>query len=446
MIKLVDRKNDNFHVEIINKPTTFKDFELEFMNEVYDSSKRTMLIGGKENYEKNDILEVFGKIYKILMARKIKSASIDIRSFSNEDLLQIVMGLILSKYTLKKAKEFNVELELICNDTTLDISEYVDLANNMNITKALINTPANQLTPQEFINYAKNLFKDNSTLKISVINDDEVKSKGMMGLFSVGMGSVNRPAMLVISYKPLPDNGEILGLIGKGVTFDTGGYSLKPHASMQTMKGDMGGAASILSVLKTIIDRKVQKNIVAIFPLCENRISDNSILPGDIITMYDGTTVEVLNTDAEGRLILADAVSYAIKDEKVTKIIDVATLTGAAIAAFGFTITPILSNNQAMWQELKKATSKTGEKFIRLPYYKEHEKLIESDMADLKNIGGPQCGIITAGLFIKHFAKDIPWMHFDIAGTNWNDKALYEYHQKGATGGVIPTIYYMLKG
>ena len=180
-------------------------------------------------------------------------------------------------------------------------------------------------------------------------------------------------------------------------------------------------------------------------PLCENRISRNSILPGDIITTYDGTTVEILNTDAEGRLILADAVSYVIAAEKATSIVEMATLTGAAVAAFGFTITPMLSNSDELCEKIQQSSQLTGEKFLRLPYFKEHEKMIESDIADLKNLGGPQCGSITAGLFIQKFAKDVPFLHLDVAGTHWNDSPMYEYQQKGATGNVISTIYYMIK-
>ncbi len=442
MIKIIKEKYNEFHVEIIKDTSQFKEFSLDFKADVYDIHNKTMIIGGKKEYDKEELLELFATIYKQLLKKKIIKASIDVNEFKKEDMIQVVMGLELANYNHKKTNP-EIEIGLMYNED-IEIGEYICLAKNINIAKHLSNSPANQITPKAIIEFAKDMTKD-FNVEVEVISDQDVKARGMMGLYSVGMGSVNRPELLILRYLPNKDEKTIQGLVGKGVTFDTGGYNLKPSNAIIGMQGDMGGAASVLAVFKTAIEQKVNKNIIAFIPLCENRISSDSLLPSDIITMYDGTTVEIGNTDAEGRLILGDAIAYAIKDEKVTSVLDMATLTGAAVGAFGNTITPTLTSSDAMMKKLEQASEITGEKFIRLPYYKEHQKMIESHVADLKNVGGPRCGVITAGLFLKHFAKDVDWMHLDIAGTHWNDSVMYDYHQKGATCGAVATVYFMVK-
>ncbi|WP_249030554.1 leucyl aminopeptidase family protein [Tannockella kyphosi] len=443
MIKINNKKNTDFLVEIID-PSSFKDFHLGFKSHVYDAKTKTISFAGKESYDNEELMELFARIYKTVEAMKLDAVSINILNFSSNQYYAIVMGLVLASYKLKEKDEVNIEITLITDSKKEAFEEYLIVASNMNFAKMLSNAPACNMTPQIFVDVATKALEGQANVSIDVILEEEIVQKGMGGLYGVGKGSANRPCMLVINYTPL-ENQAVFGLVGKGVTFDTGGYSLKPSASMVGMKSDMGGAASVLAVIKSAIEQKVQRNLVAIMPLCENRISDSSILPGDIISMYDGTTVEVLNTDAEGRLILADAVSYAINDKKVAGVIDMATLTGAAVAAFGHTITPILTNNDCLWEDLKSAYEFTQEKFISMPYYKEHYKMIESKMADLKNLGGKSCGVVTAGLFIEHFASSVPWMHFDIAGTHDVEAPLYEYQQAGCVSGAIPSVYYMIK-
>ena len=239
---------------------------------------------------------------------------------------------------------------------------------------------------------------------------------------------------------------QIFGLIGKGVTCDSGGYCLKPANSMLGIRGDMAGAASVIGSIYALAKNNIKTNVVAITPICENRISDSSLLPGDVISSYSGKTIEVLNTDAEGRLILADAVSYGIINEKITKVLDIATLTGAVVNLLGFSIGGVMCDNQELFNNFERAHNISGERYLRLPFYKEHKSMIESSIADIKNLGKSHCGTLTAGLFIREFAQGKPWIHIDIAGTAWVEPPIFEYQSKGATGAGVTTIYELCKG
>ena len=237
---------------------------------------------------------------------------------------------------------------------------------------------------------------------------------------------------------------EILGLVGKGLTYDSGGYSIKPTNGMDTMKSDMGGAAAVIGAMSIIAKRNLKINVVAVVAACENLINGSAYKPGEIIGSMAGKTIEVLNTDAEGRLTLADAMHYVIENEKATEVIDVATLTGAALVALGETTTAVVTNNSEFYQELKEASEYTGEKVWQLPAFDDYRKLIKSDIADLKNIGGRFAGTITAGLFIEEFVQNKPWLHLDIAGTAWTSSKS-EYGIKGGTGAPVSTLYELAK-
>ncbi len=237
---------------------------------------------------------------------------------------------------------------------------------------------------------------------------------------------------------------EIIGLVGKGLTYDTGGLSLKPSTSMDTMKSDMGGAATVIGAMAAIAKCGIKKNVIAVIAACENSIGGNAYRPGDIIGSMAGKTIEVLNTDAEGRLTLVDAVHYIINNEKVSNVIDVATLTGAALVALGTTTTAALSNNEELYNKIDIAAKLSDERLWRLPNFPEYGKLIESKIADLKNTGGRYAGTITAGMFIEKFVGDTPWIHLDIAGSSWAD-APYDFYTLGGTGQMVKTLFNFVK-
>ncbi len=270
------------------------------------------------------------------------------------------------------------------------------------------------------------------------------KNKGIGNgcFFAVSRGSINKPRFIVMRYFGDKESTDILGLVGKGLTYDTGGYSLKSNASMLDMKTDMAGAASVIGAMCAISQSKLKKNVIAVVAACENALSGGSYKPGDIINSMANKTIEVLNTDAEGRLTLADAIYYIINNEKVTKVVDVATLTGAALTLLGNVATPIVTNNDDFYCELEKAATLSGERVWKMPIYDEFKDMIKGEEADLKNTGGKNAGCITAGAFIGEFVGNTPWIHMDIAGTSTSSKSI-GYKVKGATGEPVRTLYYL---
>ena len=253
-------------------------------------------------------------------------------------------------------------------------------------------------------------------------------------LLAVNRGSSIEPRVVKIEYKGDPENKKVLGIIGKGITFDSGGMDLKPSASMETMRSDMSGAASVLCVMKSLAELKVKKNVIAVIPLTENMLSSNAYRPGDIFRSYSGKTVEIGNTDAEGRLILADAIAYMEKEIKPELIIDIATLTGACVVTFGETVAAFLSNDDRLAAAIESASAETGEKLWRLPFFDDYEDRMKSEIADLSNMSSEKnAGTIAGAVFLKKFIDKTPWLHIDIAGTAWYSKAR-GYRPKNATG------------
>jgi leucyl aminopeptidase len=261
----------------------------------------------------------------------------------------------------------------------------------------------------------------------------------------VNKGSIDEPTFTIMEWKPKnATNKQPIVLVGKGIVYDTGGLSLKPTAnSMDMMKVDMGGAGTVIGAMQAISANKLDRHIIALLPATDNRPSGNAYAPGDVITMHDGTTVEVLNTDAEGRLVLADALSFA-KKYNPELVIDLATLTGSAAAAIGhYGIVSMHEGAKKEHENLKVIGEKTHERLAEMPFWSDYNELIKSDVADIKNLGGPAGGAITAGKFLAHFAN-YPWIHLDIAGSTFV-KEKYGYRGKGATGMGVRLLYQFIK-
>jgi len=310
-------------------------------------------------------------------------------------------------------------------------------AESQNFARDLTNTPANKMTPTILANKAKEIAKKYQ-LEIEVLGKKEIEELNMGALLAVSQGSTEEPKLIVMKYMGGSDCHDIVGYVGKGVTFDAGGIQIKPEKDMDEMKSDMAGAASVLGTMMAIGSLKPHINAIAVIPACENMVSGNAIHPGDIVETYSGKTVEIKHTDAEGRLILADAISYT-KQLGVTKIVNVATLTGSVISALGHHMTGLFSNNKFWADEVRSAAKISGEPVWELPLDDEYMELIESDIADLKNDGGFPAGAIQGAMFLKEFAGDTPWVHLDIAGTSFTteEKGM---HPKGATGVFVRTL------
>ncbi|GAB7522484.1 leucyl aminopeptidase [Paraburkholderia sp. 2C] len=307
------------------------------------------------------------------------------------------------------------------------------LANGMDLTRDLGNLPGNVCTPTYLANTAKKLAKD-WKLKVDVLGQKQMEALKMGSLLSVAKGSVEPPQFIVLQYHGGAAKAAPIVLVGKGITFDTGGISLKPGDAMDEMKYDMCGAGSVLGTLRAVAEMGLKLNVVGIIPTCENMPSGTATKPGDVVTSMSGTTIEILNTDAEGRLILADALTYAERF-KPAAVIDIATLTGACIIALGHHNSGLFARDDALAGELLDAAKEAADPAWRMPLDDEYQDLLKSNFADVANIGGRPAGSVTAACFLARFTEAYPWAHLDIAGTAWKSGAA-----KGATGRPVPLL------
>ena len=306
----------------------------------------------------------------------------------------------------------------------------------------MANEPANGWTASDFAAYAGKL-AEKFLFKISVLNRVDMEQLGMGGILAVNQGSTEPAKMVILEYRPSGKCDTLL-LVGKGITFDSGGVSLKQAQGMEDMKYDMCGGAAVLAAMEAVGREKPKLGVVAVIPATDNMASGGAVKPGDVIRHFDGTTSEIINTDAEGRMILADALAYGIKTYSPTCVVDIATLTGAAIVGLGHHYSCLLSNNDLLVQRLETAGNRAGEPMWRLPLGKEYSKQIESKVADIKNVGGKSAGTITAAAYLEHFVGKTPWAHLDIAGTAW-DFTEKSYIPKGPSGMGVRTFIDLIR-
>ena len=339
------------------------------------------------------------------------------------------------KYTFKKEKSISKLrfCNLVSNNTIpnkvlrQNVSNGKSIANGVRLAKDLGNIPPNICNPTFLSNEALKLKKINKALKITVINETKMKSMGMGSLLSVSQGSKQPAKLVTIEYMPLKNKQPIV-LVGKGITFDTGGISLKPSPNMDEMKYDMSGAGSVLGTMRALAEMNVKKNVVGVIACAENMPGSQATRPGDVVKSMSGITIEILNTDAEGRLVLCDALTYSQKFNP-KYIIDMATLTGACLVGLGKYPSGLFSNNNKLAELIKKSAEMTGDRVWQLPLYDDYFEELKTNFADIQNIGGRYGGAITAAAFLAKFTQDMKWAHLDIAGTAWEVG-----ENKGSTG------------
>jgi len=404
-------------------------------------------IGKKENLTNDTIRHVSGKIAQKSRELKLKEFSmVTPPSFVMDPIssvTQIIEGCKMSLYKFDKFKaekaEKSPDLTIIVSKSgkILHAIKTAEIVSDGTIfTKSVANLPPNECTPTTLANFAKMISKKNK-MKCYVISEPELKKKGFGGISAVGQGSRNEPKLIVLEHTHGPKNEKPVVLVGKAVTFDTGGISLKPGDKMDEMKFDKCGGCTVLGIMKAVSELKLPINVVGIIPSVENMPSGESYRPGDIIKLYSGKTAEILNTDAEGRLILADALAYGEKQYAPKAIIDFATLTGACIIALGTNVAAIVSNDDKLTKKISESSKRTTEQVWELPLNQDYMDMIKSDVADMKNVGiGRAAGTITAAAFLKNAIEKTPWIHIDIAGVAWIQGATKEksYNPKGATG------------
>ena len=417
-------------------------------------------LGEDEKLNKERLRRVFGKVQKYIESLKGKKIFIEFvksKNISIEDSVRaMIEGLSLSNYKFNKYKSDREKIDetdvsITIGGHNLEHKDYSDIVEESKIlvetvfnARDLVNEPSNVIYPETLAEEAVK-FSKRYGFEIEIINHKKIEELQMNSFLAVGKSSIHKPKVIVMRYFGDKDNlDQKLGLIGKGLTYDSGGYSLKPSNSMVDMKSDMGGAATVIGAISAIAKRKLKINVVAVVAACENVIGNEAYKPGDIISSMAGKNIEILNTDAEGRLTMIDAVTYAIREEHITEIIYVATLTGAALVALGNDVTAVVTNNDSFYKELEKAFISTGEKMWNLPNFDDYKTLIKSDIADLKNTGGRYGGTITAGLFVGEFVENKPWLHLDIAGPAYITVP-WDYCPKGGTGAGVRTLYELAK-
>jgi len=421
---------------------------------------RAILLGLGEH--KHASVETLRRAYSCLakscQSRRIESVNLllpDVDRLSEElVVVGISEGLLLSNYVFEKLKNqvANSKPTVLLKKAsfiggtkqTLEAAKKsASVCEGVYYARDLINGNSDDVTPQQLAAEARELSKKFKQVKCTIFDKKRIEKEKMGLLLAVNRGSSQDPSFIILEYQGDVKSNDHTVVVGKGITYDTGGLSLKPTSGMLTMKCDMSGAAIALGVIHAAATIGLKRNITAVIPSTENSIDGNSYKPGDVYVSYSGKTVEIGNTDAEGRLILADALAYAVKNLKPTRIIDFATLTGAVVIALGEEATGLMTNDDALAEQLSQAGENTFERVWRLPLYEEYRAQLHSDFADISNVGGKEASSITAALFLKEFVGDTPWAHLDVAGTAHISKSR-RYHPKHGTGiGVRLMIEYL---
>ncbi|WP_416828546.1 leucyl aminopeptidase [Ectobacillus polymachus] len=411
-------------------------------------------LGKKDSYSSDVLRGALGKLFKMLKETSLSDVAILLDSFVADDIQHLDVAHMVGEtfclgtyelQTYKTAKKKEKTLQTIAVVTSFDKEEtkaalsvgYIH-GRATNEARTLVNMPPNMLTAEELANYAVSL-AEKYDMDYKVLDKEEMEELGMGALLAVNRGSVNPPKMIALLYKGKEEWTDVIGLVGKGITYDTGGYSLKPRESMIGMKGDMGGAAAVLGAMEIIGELRPEKNVIAVIPSTDNMISADAFKPDDVITSMSGKTIEVLNTDAEGRLALADGITYA-KKLGATHLVDIATLTGGVIVALGNHTTGAMTNNPAFYEQVVEASLETDEPIWQLPIFERDKMRVRnSKFADLNNSPGRDGHAVMAGTFIGEFAEDTPWVHLDIAGTS-ETKSSHDLGPAGATGVMVRTL------
>ncbi|MCK5894383.1 MAG: leucyl aminopeptidase [Endozoicomonadaceae bacterium] len=424
-------------------------------------AERILLVAtGKETLTAKTAIKVIAGIVTAVKLSAVSNAVVSLDGLEPEDrspawaASQLSQSLELSSYRFeqfKSQKDNKDDKDVTLNKVTLQLTvrkELVDIEKaaitgraigfGMNQARNLGDLPGNECTPSHLAKEAENLARQNTKLSTKVLGEKEMKKLGMGSFLSVTKGSAEEGKLITMEYKGGKRGEQPIVLLGKGVTFDSGGISLKPGAAMDEMKFDMCGAASVLGAMHTIVTLKLPINVVGMIASAENMPSGHASKPGDIVTSLSGQTIEILNTDAEGRLVLCDALTYAERF-KPRAVVDIATLTGACIVALGAHISGLLSNNDDLAEQLLAAGQQAEDPAWRMPMDETYDKMLDSNFADMANIGGRPAGTITAGCFLARYAKSFSWAHLDIAGTAWNSGK-----KKGSTGRPVPLLVQFL--
>jgi leucyl aminopeptidase len=401
-------------------------------------------VGKPEGLDSLGVEHAAASAYNAVKASGLTTLRIELPEVSAELASRAALGVRLAAYRFDKyrtkepaeKKPSIVETKIVAGDIDAALAAFAPLAalaDAVSFTRDLVSEPANVLYPAEFARRVKAL--ESLGLEVEILGEPEMMKLGMGSLLGVGQGSIRESQLAVIRWNGAADkNAQPIAFIGKGVCFDTGGISIKPAENMEDMKWDMGGAGAVAGLMHVLAGRKAKVNAVGILGLVENMPDGNAQRPGDVVTSMSGQTIEIINTDAEGRLVLADAIWYCQDRFKPKFMVDLATLTGAIIVALGHDLAGCYANNEELAGNLIAASNTEGEPLWRMPLPAQYDKNIDSMIADMKNTGGRPGGSITAAMFIQRFTNGVPWAHLDIASTAWKKPSSIPTSPEGATG------------
>ena len=418
---------------------------------------RTVLFVGLGGKDSGHLTSLRTTVRQALMSEFIKTArDIELVPFLKDDgeMIAVIEGVLVGAYAWDKYRTVKnndcparARRVYVVSKEKKCLTEAVAACEGVTLTRDLINDNADVVHSEAFEEAVMSVIRGCKQASVKVLNEEEMKDKGLNLHLAVNKGSQYPPKLIIVKYRGASRDAKTTALVGKGITFDTGGLNLKPTGHLETMRCDMSGAAALLGTLKNVTSLGVKKNIVFAFGLAENAIGPFSYKPGDVVKSYSGKTVEIANTDAEGRLVLADAISYVIRNYKPQRLIDIATLTGACVIALGYDYSGLVSNNETLAGKLLAAAQATDDRLWRLPNYPELKDAVESQVADIKNLGFPKgaAGTLTAAEFLRQFTEDTPWAHIDIAGTAFREGKGRLYYAPGATGAGVRLLTEFLK-
>lgn len=403
-------------------------------------------VGKKEDLSLTAFRITLRKALLSSFLKKVKTLEIVPHEATEKNVNAVIESVCLGTYKWKKyltpekndhtADTKNI---WIVSSAQKSYAEAIKICEGVNFARDLINDNADVVTSNFIENAIKNIVKGQKNISLEILNKKELKARGLNLHLAVNQGSPNEPKLIIAKYQSGTKSDNFIALIGKGITFDTGGLNLKPTGYIETMRTDMSGCAAVIGTLKNAIALGLKKNIIFAVGVAENVIGSGAYKPGDVIRGYSGKTVEIGNTDAEGRLVLADAMAYVVKNYKPKQIIDIATLTGACVVALGHDYSGLMSNDDALAEKLLRSAAETDDRIWRLPIYPEIKEHVKSKIADIKNTGLAKgaAGACTAGEFLRQFAGDTKWGHLDIAGTAFVDGSERMYFGYGATGAGV---------
>lgn len=386
--------------------------------------------------------------------RKIKTVEIIPHAQTDAVNKAVIEGVLIgtyvwNKYKTKAKDDKSVDQKsiVLAAAKNKELENAIKICEGTNLARDLVNENADVATSSHIEKVIKGLIKGKKNVSVEILNKKELKTKGLGLHLAVNQGSINEPKLVIVKYSGGNPKDGYTALVGKGMTFDTGGLNLKPTNSIETMRMDMSGTATVVGTLKNVLSLNLKKNIIFACGLAENVTSARAYKPGDVIKGYAGKTVEVLNTDAEGRLVLADAISYIVKNYKPARLIDIATLTGACVVALGLDYTGLVTDDDLFSRQLIRSSNETDDRVWRLPMYPELKNSVKSKIADISNLGAPRGagGTITAAEFLRQFATGTKWAHLDIAGTAFVDGLRRMYFGHGATGSGVRLLTHFLQ-